>query len=205
MRLQRFRLQKTQLGRKLLRICYSNLGCTPGMSGLSSRQWLWRLHKFGIGWMLLPLTDRDALAYSKQHVGRAEFCCPRMRGGVRVVPARGRGRIWLEKKARRELWQARTTAFAGTKETSDDCYFQDLSHLPKKDTDARCSGFPQLAFSPFWHRQGDNRTVGRQSDATGKYLYCQCLEMSQHQPTKGLRLLPLPVPFASRALARLLQ
>lgn len=143
MRLQCFRLQKTQLGRKLLRICYSNLGCTPGTSGLSSWRWI---RKFGIGCTTSHRSRCTRLlrAGSKQCVGRAEFCCPRMRGGVRVVPVRGRGRIWLGKKARRELWQARTTAFAGTKETGGDSYFQDyLPHIPKPDTDTRCSGFPQ--------------------------------------------------------------
>jgi len=82
------------------------------------------------------------------------------------------------------------------KVTGGDCYFrEDLSHLLKTDTDIRCSGFLGEHASPLWHRQGDNRTVGRQPDAAVNYLFCQCVEVAWHQPAEGLELLPLPIPF----------
>lgn len=135
---------------------------------------------------------------SKQHVGRAEFCCPRMRGGVRLVPARGR--IWLGKKAQRELWQARTTVFAGTKETCDDCCFQeDLSHLSKPDTDTRCSGFfNKHASSPLWHGQVENRTAGTTYFANA----WRCPSITT---PKDLSFFLCQSLFAIRALVRLLQ
>lgn len=167
MRLQCFRLQKTQLGRKLLRICYSNLSCTPSTSSLDSQQWLWKICKLGIGWSryLSPIMMHSLKAGSKQCVGRAEFCCPRMRGGVRVIPARGRGRIWLAKKAPRKFWQA-TAFFAGTKEWGSDCCFQeDLTHHPKADRDTRCSGFLQrLCFL--------DTLASRQQDC-GQIVWCR--------------------------------
>lgn len=66
MRLQCFRLQKTQLGRKLLRICCSNLSCTPSTSSLDSQQWLWKIYKLGIGWScyLSPIM-MHSLTYSQ--------------------------------------------------------------------------------------------------------------------------------------------
>lgn len=136
MRLQCFRLQKTQLGRKLLRICCSNLSCTPACQVSTHRSGFRRPASLASAGALTQhdaLTPHSLTAGSKQCVGRVEFCCPRMRGGVRVVPARERGRIWLAQKARRDFWQA-TAFFTSTEQWGSNCYFQeDLSHLPKAD------------------------------------------------------------------------
>lgn len=116
MRLQCFRLQKTQLGRKLLRVCCSNLDRTPSTSGLCSRQWLWRICKFGTSWgcCFSVIVMHLLRAGSEQSVGKAGFCCPRMRGGGWVVPVRGRGRVWLENKQEESPGEPGITVFSNT-------------------------------------------------------------------------------------------
>lgn len=93
MRLHPFRLQKPQLGRKLLRDCYSNPGHAPSMPGPYSQWWLWRTFRLGPGWSCCfsPIVWH----LRRAGLGRAVFCCVRTRGGGWVVPMRGRSTIWL--------------------------------------------------------------------------------------------------------------